>query len=81
MISALEGKGIDELLEAIQKELPPTRKKAKLLIPFSAGSVAAQIRRDGAVEQEEYTADGLMMTATVDIDFLERYKDWVISIL
>lgn len=81
MISALEGKGIDELLEAIQKELPPTRKKARLLIPFSAGSVAAQIRRDGAVEQEEYTADGLMMTATVDIDFLERYKDWVISIL
>ncbi len=80
MISALEGKGLDELLERIVKELPPTRRKAQLLIPFSAGGVAAEIRRDSAVEEEEYTENGLMMVATVEISFLERYKDWVVQI-
>ena len=77
MISALEGRGLDELLERITKELPPTRKKAELLIPFSAGAIAAEIRRDSAVEEEEYTENGLRMVATVEISLLERYKDWV----
>ncbi len=80
MISALEGRGFDELLERITKELPPTRKKAELLIPFSAGGVAAEIRRDSAVEEEEYTENGLRMVAIVEISFLERYKDWVIRL-
>lgn len=80
MISALEGRGLDELLERITKELPPTRKKAELLIPFSAGGIAAEIRRDSAVEEEEYTENGLRMIATVEISFLERYKDWVIRL-
>lgn len=77
MISALEGRGLDELLDRITKELPPTRKKAELLIPFSAGAIAAEIRRDSAVEEEEYTENGLRMVATVEISLLERYKDWV----
>lgn len=77
MISALEGRGLDELLERITKELPPTRKKAELLIPFSAGAIAAEIRRDSAVEEEEYTENGLRMVATVEISLLERCKDWV----
>ena len=81
MISALEGKGLDSLLEKIAEKLPPTRKKAELLIPFSHGGVAAEIRRDGAVESEEYTENGLRMTATVEISFLERYKDWVLRLL
>ncbi len=80
MISALEKRGIDTLLNAIVKELPPTRRKAELLIPFSAGGIAAEIRREGAVEKEEYTSDGLKMVAVVDISFLEKHKDWVISL-
>ncbi len=81
MISALEGKGIDTLLEAIAKKLPATRRKAQFLIPFSRGALAGEIRRDGAVEEEEYTEDGLRMVAVVDVDFLERYKEYVISVL
>lgn len=81
MISALEGKGLDALLEKIAQKLPKTRKKAELLIPFSQGALAAQIRRDGAVDEEEYTENGLRMVATLDIDFLERYKDLVLRLL
>lgn len=80
MISALEGRGVDALLNEIAAQLPPTRRKAELLIPFSSGGVAAMIRRDGAVYEEEYTENGLRMVVTVDIDVLEKYKDWVLQI-
>ena len=79
MISALEEKGFDELLEAILKELPPTRRKAELLIPFSAGAIAARIRKEGAVEEEEYRPEGLYMKATVEMSLLDTIKDYIID--
>ena len=79
MISALEKKGFDELLEAILKELPPTRRKAEFLIPFSAGAIAARIRKEGAVEEEEYRPEGLYMRATVEMSLLDTIKDYIID--
>lgn len=81
MISALEGEGLSSLLDVIAENLPLTRKKAELLIPFSDGATAAEIRRDGVVEEEEYTENGLRMIAVVDIDFLEKHKSYVVSLL
>ena len=78
MISALKEKGFDELLNAVLKELPPTRRMAELLIPFSAGAVAARIRKEGVVEHEEYREDGLYMKATVEISLLDTIKDWIL---
>lgn len=78
MISALEGKGFDELLGAIVKELPPSRKKAELLIPFKDGAIAARIRNEGVVELEEYRPEGLYMKATVEISLLEKIKDFIL---
>ncbi len=78
MISALEGKGFDELLGAILKELPPSRKKAEFLLPFSAGAVAARIRKEGVVEFEEYREDGLYMRATVEISLINEIKDYLV---
>ncbi|MGN0568454.1 MAG: GTPase HflX [Acutalibacteraceae bacterium] len=76
-ISALNGEGLDLLLEEIVKALPPTRKKVSLLLPYSMGSDAALLRSDGAVESEEYREDGLFMTVTADINLLDKYKDYI----
>ena len=78
MISALKEKGFDELLEAILRELPPTRRKAELLLPFSAGAIAAQIRKEGVVEEEEYRPEGLYMKATIDMLLLDRIKEYIL---
>ncbi len=78
MISALEGKGFDDLLNAILKELPPTRRKVEFLIPFSAGAVAARIRKEGVVEFEEYREDGLYMKATVEISLINEIIDYLL---
>ena len=77
-ISALNGEGLDLLLEEIVKALPPTRKKVSLLLPYSMGSDAALLRSDGAVESEEYREDGLFMTVTADINLLDKYKDYIV---
>ena len=79
MISAKEQKGFDELLNAVLKELPPTRRKAELLIPFAAGAMAARIRNEGVVEEEEYRPEGLYMRAIVEISLLDTIKDYIIE--
>lgn len=66
-ISAKEGRGIDELLLAIQNALPETAKRMNLLIPFAQAGLLAKIREDGNVFSEEYTADGIAVDALVDI--------------
>jgi GTP-binding protein HflX len=78
-ISALSGKGTEELLEKIVKALPPTRKRVKMLLPFSKGGAAAEIRKTGVIHSEEYTADGLLLDATVEIYALEKYKEFILE--
>lgn len=77
-ISALEGKGLDELLDAVAKALPPTRAKAKLMIPYSDGAAAAALRKDGVITVEDYRADGLYLELTADVSLIDRYQDYCV---
>lgn len=80
MISALQGKGLDRLLKEIEKSLPKTRSRAKVLIPFSSGAQAGRIRTEGVVISEEYTPDGILIDGIIPISILEELKEFVISI-
>ena len=64
-ISAKTGEGIPRLLAAIEKALPVTIHKVSLLLPFTQNSLAAKIRQEGTLLSEQYTADGLAVTAYV----------------
>ena len=77
-VSAKTGEGLTELLEKIAKALPPTRKRVKILLPFSMGGAGAELRKTGVVHGEEYTADGLLLDITAEIFVLEKYKDYII---
>lgn len=77
-ISALEGKGLDELLDAVARALPPTRAKAKLLIPYSDGAATAALRKDGVITVEDYRADGLYLELTADVSLIDRYQDYCV---
>ena len=78
MISALNKRGFDELLDAILKELPPTRKQVEFMVPFSAGAFAARVRKEGVVHEEEYRPEGLYMKATVDILLIDEGKSFLL---
>ncbi len=77
-VSAKTGDGLPELLEVVAKALPPTRKRVKILLPFSMGSAGAELRKTGVVHAEEYTADGLLLDITAEIFTLEKYKDYIV---
>ncbi len=76
-ISALTGEGIDELLAAVAKALPANRMRVKMLIPYSAGSAAAEIREDGAVHSETYSENGLLLDVTVKTELIDKYPNYV----
>lgn len=77
MISALTGEGLDTLLAQIAAALPPTRREACFLFPYTAGGEAAELRRDGMVLEEDYRADGVFIRAVADIRMIDRFKLYV----
>ncbi len=79
IISATDGTGIDDLLNAIEKALPQTRKRAILIFPFDKVGLASKIRADGVVFEEEYLENGLKIDAIVDISLLNELKEYIIE--
>ena len=76
-VSAKTGEGLEELLKKVNESLPPTRKRVKILLPFSMGGVAAELRKTGVVHSEEYTAEGLLLDITAEIFILEKYQEYI----
>lgn len=69
-ISALHGKGIDILLAAIEEALPVKMQVAELLLPFEQAGLAARIRREGEILEEEYVPEGLRLRASIPPELL-----------
>lgn len=79
MISAVNSRGLDNLLANIQLALPLTRKKAEMLIPYTDGGLVNFIREDGVMLEEDYRPDGIYVKAVMDIRFLEKHKEYIIG--
>lgn len=77
-ISAVDGRGLDKLLQTISEVLPPSRARVKMLIPYSDGAAAAALRRDGVIADEAYREDGLWFDITADVELIDRYKNYCI---
>ena len=77
-ISAATGQGVDHLLEVIEENLPVKNTKVELLLPFSKSGLAAEIRKDGTVLQEEYVEEGLHLVAMVTPDLLQQVLPYAI---
>lgn len=76
-ISAATGEGIDSLLMAIENALPKDRKRVKILLPFDKMKLSS-IVRGGTVHSEEYTENGVLYDATVNISDIKQLKDYII---
>lgn len=76
-ISAATGDGIDSLLTAIENTLPKDRKRVKILLPFDKMKLSSLVR-DGTVHSEEYTENGVLYDATVNISDIKQLKDYII---
>ena len=76
LISAATGFGIDEMLRKLAKMLPPSQIRMNLLIPYSAGGISAEIRESGKIFSEEFTENGVLTDALVDVKILHKVEEY-----
>ena len=76
-ISAKTGFGLEKLLEAIEKALPPTHLRLKLMIPFDKAAIYARLKDSSVVYAEEYTAHGILVDALVDMKMLHEVEGFI----
>jgi len=79
LVSASTGEGLDELLNAISDKLSERVVRAKFLFPFDKIGLAAEVREHGNVLEEEYTAEGLLLRATVEKRIFGRLRDYAVE--
>lgn len=77
-ISAKTGEGIEDLLKAVEENLPVSLRKVRLLLPFDQAGLVAQIRKDYVLYQEEYRPDGIFVSALLDPVLYGRVREYEI---
>lgn len=79
MISAKDGTGLDKLLGEIAAALPPTRRQAKLILPYSMSAMAARFRTEGKVLCEDYRPEGIYLEVIAEIYLLDENRDYIVD--
>lgn len=75
-ISAKTGEGVDRLLKAIEDNLPVRVRRVSLLVPFAQAGLISEIRQNGELLSEEYTAGGIEVEAVIDEALYYRAKEY-----
>ena len=65
-VSALRGKGIDDLLNCIEQILSKNSQTYRLLVPFTAYHIMDRLRKGGIIHQEVYRDDGVFLQLEAD---------------
>jgi GTPase len=65
VVSARTGQGFDELLEAIEKDLPSRLVDLTVLVPYARGDLLSRAHRQGEVLSVEHEGDGTLLHARV----------------
>lgn len=77
LISAAERRGFDRLLECIIKNLPVTARRMKLMIPYSKAGFSGKIREEGKIFSEEFTENGTLVDALVDVKLIKEAEQYI----
>jgi len=66
VVSARTGEGIDELLSAIEADLPRPSERVEVVLPYSRGDLVNRVHETGEIETLAHEADGTHLVALVD---------------
>jgi len=64
--SAHSGEGIDDLIAALESELPRPQVDVEVLLPYHRGDLVSQIHQSGEILSSEHTGDGTRISARVN---------------
>lgn len=79
IISAEKRIGFDKLLNCIAANLPKTTVRHTFLIPYNQTSVINLIRDGGKLFSEEYTENGTMIDALVDLKIFHLVEPYMVK--
>lgn len=77
LTSAKTGKGLPELLEALDKLLAHRVRGIKILLPYDKLGLADAMRSRGSISKEEYRQDGVYYEGIVKVDDLHLYEPYM----
>ena len=78
-ISALDGTGLDELLELMTKEISLLRKVVKARIPQSQYALVSEVMRQGKVIRCDYEENDVLIEAEIPSHFEHRIKPFLLE--
>ncbi len=76
-ISAKQGKGMDQLLKAIERAVGAQLHHVVVVLPYSMGGMVEQLHDNAQVKSVEYTGDGIEIETIVDDIIYGRLRDYV----
>ncbi len=76
-MSAATGRGMDLLLQSIEKALGQSRHHVILTIPYSAGGLVDTLHSSAKVNSIDYTGEGIVVDAVLDEILYGRMKQYV----
>lgn len=79
MISALTGEGVDALVDRLEKIADSKMQRVKLLIPNSKMAAIDTVYKNGSDIEIDYTAEGAMVTATLDGRSLGLLDEYIVK--
>ncbi|MDX3106630.1 GTPase HflX [Nonomuraea angiospora] len=65
VVSARTGRGIPELMEVIERELPRLDHEIQLLVPYNRGDLISRAHKEGEVLSVDHVEDGTILHARV----------------
>ena len=72
LISAKEGRGLEDLKGEISRRIAALRHRVELMIPYDRGNVLSLIHGKGQVVEEEYLPEGTRVVALLDAALYQR---------
>lgn len=80
IVSGVSGKGIDDLLSAIEETIRRFKKKYTLLIPYSSQSALSALYDSYTVESVDYVDEGISVTVILDDRGRGMYGKYITSV-
>ncbi|MBQ3471010.1 MAG: hypothetical protein IJH17_01355, partial [Clostridia bacterium] len=77
-ISARYGKQIDTLIDAIARVAPGRKRRVKVCIPYSEGSLVNELHDTQKVDSQEHGDKGTVMELRVDAEMYEKIRQYLI---
>ncbi|MBN1469599.1 MAG: GTPase HflX [Fusobacteriaceae bacterium] len=75
-ISALNGIGIDKLIETIKKNIFKDEVEVELLIPYSDGSVTSHLQNSRSISKIDYRDEGTYLKVVLKNSELSKYEKY-----